>query len=226
MNYLAHGFRFVDRPYFLAGAALPDWLSVVDRRCRVRTKHVLPCCDGEDAALAEFARGVAQHHFDDGWFHETQAFYDLSWQLTCAFRERLNPDDGMRPSFLGHIVVELLLDAALHEQSPGLLDGYYDALDVVDPAEIEAWVAQLAPRPATDLGRFIDLFRQSRFLYDYADDAKLCYRLNQVMRRVGLPELPETMCEVLAPARAAVAARVPELLAGAPTPIHGEELTR
>ena len=36
MNYFAHGHRFVDDPYFLAGTAVPDWLSVVDRKVRVR----------------------------------------------------------------------------------------------------------------------------------------------------------------------------------------------
>ena len=32
MNYFAHGVRFLEDPYFLAGTAVPDWLSVVDRR--------------------------------------------------------------------------------------------------------------------------------------------------------------------------------------------------
>ncbi len=37
MNYLSHGFRFVDDPYFVAGTALPDWMSVLDRRNRARS---------------------------------------------------------------------------------------------------------------------------------------------------------------------------------------------
>ena len=226
MNYLAHGYRHLDRPYFLAGTALPDWLGVVDRRCRVRTKHVAAWCDVEDVPLAEFARGVAQHHFDDGWFHETQAFFDLSSQFTAIFRAKLPGDEGMRPSFLGHILVELLLDDALADESQSLLDRYYRALDGVDPDIIERWVASMAPSPAVGLGRFIDLFRQVRFLYDYRDDAKLCYRLNQVMRRVGLPELPSSIGGVFPPARAAVAERLTDLLIGAPAHPIGEEIKR
>ena len=38
MNYLAHGFRFTDEPYFLAGTAAPDWLSVIDRKMRLRVE--------------------------------------------------------------------------------------------------------------------------------------------------------------------------------------------
>ncbi len=226
MNYFAHGCRFIDRPYFLAGTALPDWLSVVDRRCRVRSKQALPWFDADAPALAEFARGVAQHHHDDGWFHETRAFYELSWQFTGAFRDRLSADDGMRPSFLGHILVELLLDDAIRGVRPELMDGYYLALQTVDPAEIERWVARMAPRPAVGLARFIELFLELRFLYDYRDDAKLCYRLNQVLHRVGLPDLPEEIVQLLPPAREAVAARLPELLSGAPTILSGEEISR
>lgn len=225
MNYLAHGYRFLDRPYFLAGTALPDWLNVVDRRCRVRTKHVREWCGAEDARWAEFAQGVAQHHADDAWFHETQAFHDLSWEFTCAFRDRLSADDGMRPSFLGHVLVELLIDATLMEREPDLLNRYYDALQLVEAAAIEDWVGRMAPRPAPGLARMVEMFRQVRFLYDYRDDGKLGRRLNQVMYRVGLPELPNEVVQFWPAAREAVAARLPELLAGARTPMIGEEIS-
>src|SRR3984957_18435669 len=46
MNYFAHGIRFVDRPWFLAGTALPDWLSVIDRRVRLRPKVMLQRANG------------------------------------------------------------------------------------------------------------------------------------------------------------------------------------
>ena len=38
MNYFAHGWNYVDAPYVLAGTAVPDWLSVVDRRVRARAR--------------------------------------------------------------------------------------------------------------------------------------------------------------------------------------------
>ncbi|MFI4877092.1 MAG: hypothetical protein ACIALR_17190, partial [Blastopirellula sp. JB062] len=121
MNYFAHGRRFLDRPYFLAGTAVPDWLNVVDRKMRARSKLALPHCDSADPYLAEVARGVVQHHYDDDWFHRTSAFGELSWRFTVLIRDQVGADDGLRPSFLGHITVELLLDAELAAQNPGLL---------------------------------------------------------------------------------------------------------
>ena len=49
-------------------------------------------------------------------------------------------------------------------------------------------------------------------MWDYLDDAKLWFRLNQVMHRVGLPALPERFCRLLPKARQQVAARSVELL--------------
>ena len=56
MNYFAHGYRFLDNPYFVAGTAVPDWLNVVNRKARVRSKHALPFIDDDDPRLAAVAR--------------------------------------------------------------------------------------------------------------------------------------------------------------------------
>jgi hypothetical protein len=60
-------------------------------------------------------------------------------------------------------------------------------------------------------------FRNQRILWDYLQDAKLLKRLNQVMRRVGLAELPDCFADLLGELRCRVAVRQSELLAGLPT---------
>ncbi|HQU42947.1 MAG: hypothetical protein B7Z73_01355 [Planctomycetia bacterium 21-64-5] len=201
MNYFAHGRLFTDDPYFLAGTAVPDWLNVVARRVKVRSKHARPFVDDPDLRVAALARGIEQHHADDRWFHETRAFAELSWHFTARIRDGLPADDGLRPSFLGHILVEILLDACLIDQAPAQLDAYYRALAAVDGRWLEAAVGQMATGHPESLGDFIPLFIRERFLWDYLDDGKLCYRLNQVMRRVGLAALPDTFRSLLADMR-------------------------
>ena len=49
MNYFAHALPFLDQPYFVAGTAVPDWLSVVDRQVRVRRRHAEPLANAADA---------------------------------------------------------------------------------------------------------------------------------------------------------------------------------
>ncbi len=215
MNYFAHGRDFVDDPYLLAGTAVPDWLSVVDRRCRVRSRFATPLADDADPQVAAVAKGILRHLGDDDWFHAAPAFAELSWELSRLVRDRLPPDESFRPHFLGHILVEMLLDAALIADEPTRLQAYYAALDAVDGAVVQTAVNRIARVPVEHLAAFVALFSRERFLWDYLDDGKLLVRLNQVMRRVKLPALPSDFRELLPHARRLVVERQAELLSPA-----------
>jgi hypothetical protein len=58
----------------------------------------------------------------------------------------------------------------------------------------------------------IEHFTQLRILSDYLDDERLFGRLNQIMRRVKVAELPRTILDVLPEFRLLVARRSFELL--------------
>lgn len=212
MNYFAHGRLFIDDAYFLAGTAVPDWMNVADRGVRVRERYAAEHVNHLDRRVAALARGIVQHHRDDAWFHETRAFTELSWSTTVAVRDALPADDGFRPSFLGHILVEILLDAVLIADDPGQLERYYEALADLDAELVESAINQMVPRGTQRLAPLIPLFSRERFLSDYLDDAKLTFRLNQVMRRVKLPELPRSFMAILPDVRREVQARRDELL--------------
>jgi hypothetical protein len=212
MNYLAHGWRFADQPYFLAGTAVPDWLSVIDRKMRARGKTAALFVDDADENLAMLARGIVQHHRDDDWFHQTTAFNEVSLAFTMQIRDVLAADDGFRPSFLGHILVELLLDATLTEEDPTRLDRYYAALSQSDPVFLQAAINRLSTRQSGKVAYLVTRFLQERFLYDYLEDGKLLVRLNHVMKRVGLPQLPGDLKMLFPAMREAVRNRRHELL--------------
>ncbi len=212
MNYFAHGRRFLDDPYFLAGTAVPDWLSVVDRGVRSRAKHADALIDDSDALIARVAQGIVQHHRDDEWFHKTRAFAELSLSLTVKIRESMAADHGFRPSFLGHILVELLLDAVLIERDQEALHHYYRAMKQADPAVVELAVNRISPHATDKINLFLPRFCQERFLWDYAEDGKLTGRLNQVLRRVGLSPLTSEFEQILPDARRAVCERADELM--------------
>lgn len=212
MNYLAHGYRFVHEPYFLAGTAAPDWLSVIDRKMRLRSNAAATLVDDADPQLAALARGIVQHHRDDEWFHQTAAFAELNLQFAVAIRDALPADDGFRPSFLGHILVELLLDDLLAAEEPSRLDNYYAALAQLDPITVQTAINRLATRTSDRIGMLIPRFCRERFLYDYAADETLLARLNHVMRRVNLPLLPDLTRELFPALRKQVRQRRDELL--------------
>jgi hypothetical protein len=203
MNYFAHGIRFLDRPWFLAGTALPDWLSVIDRRVRLRHKHVAQRADGSGSIDAELAAGARQHFEDDHWFHKTRAFAEATAHLARLFRDFLGPGDNFRCGFLGHIACELLLDSVLIERHPGLIDRYYATFAQLDAARLSEAVGALAGQPV-DVAHWLPLFCREQFLRDYADSVRLAYRLNQVLRRVKLDPLPAGIDEPLSAGRSIV----------------------
>jgi hypothetical protein len=212
MNYFAHGRAWLDDPYFLAGTAVPDWLNVADRSIRVRSRQAAPFVDDRNEQIARVARGIVQHHRDDGWFHETPAFHDLCWQFTVLSKQALPEDEGFRPSFLGHILVEILLDAVLIAREPQHLEDYYRAMDSLDGEIVQEAVNRMSARSTDRLAVLLPLFCRERFLWDYLDDGKLLSRLNQVMRRVKLPLLPEEFQAILPAARSAVASHERQLV--------------
>lgn len=217
MNYFAHAVRFLDSdPHFLAGTAVPDWMAVADRPVRVRARLALPLAQQPpDERTRQVALGALQHWHDDGWFHATRGFAEVTGTLARRFREHLGPDDALRCGFLGHIVTELLLDAALIERQPALLDRYYQRLTEVDPEGVQTAVNRMARGQTWRLSLFIPLFLRERFLFDYLEDRSLLARLNRVLQRVKLTPLPETVKDLLPDARRLVRARIGDLLPAA-----------
>jgi len=216
VNYLAHGFRFTDDPWFLAGTALPDWLRVLDRRARVPVDTLTPFLDDADPRVRSLARGALRHHDDDRRFHSSVAFDETRRDVAALLRRALPRDAGHRPHFLSHLVVEVLLDAALVLQSPRRLDAYYASLAALDPDELESVARKIAPSASAGLAELFRRFRDERFLADYADDAATMRRLDRVARSVRQPPLPASFADAIPASRALVAARRDELVAGSP----------
>ena len=210
MNYFAHGIRFLDRPYFLAGTAVPDWLSVADRKVRMRSKRAHPVAESSSTLNSEVAKGVVQHLHDDDWFHGTVAFHETTSVLGRLFQETLG--DGYYTGFLGHIVMEILLDGVLIRNNPGAIDDYYRSMAEVNADLVQETVNDIARVPTERLSMFIGLFLRERFLYDYLEPKRLLVRLNQVMRRVKLSPLPAATLDVLVEGEKLVATRLHELL--------------
>ncbi len=190
---------------------MPDWLNVAARRTKCRTRHAEPFFADPDPRVAGLARGVAQHHADDAWFHESRAFTELSLGFSKQLRQAFGEASGMRPWFLGHVLVELLLDDALIAHQPARLDEYYAVVAQLDAPFVAETIERMSGRPVGELAHFIQRYAEMRFLADYADDERLTFRLNQVMKRVGLTELPPEFHALLPGMREGVRQRRDEL---------------
>lgn len=221
VNYLTHGYRHLDRPWFLAGTALPDWLRTLGLRVSETALATPAPPHAEDDPgrtadeLQELRSGIQQHLFDDSWFHRSAVFESVTTEATLGLRE-LHSDPLFRARFVGHLLTELLLDAELERQRPGLVDAYYGALETVDLGRLAAATESILGRPAPGLELRAARFLELQFLRDYATDRELLLRVNQVMSRVGLPRVPERVRDLLPDLRVLVRRKLPELLTEPP----------
>ncbi len=167
----------------MIGACTPDLLSVADRAVRLRSKRVLPFIEGSPPDEAEFYRGVLQHLHDDDWFSRHPRLCGSHREVAACFRRAIGGDHPTPCSFLGHVVMEMLLDSVLMEQHPDSVDRFYEALRAIDPRRVEAAVNQCARQPTERLALLIPRFIAERFLDDYATPSGLAWRLNQVLKR-------------------------------------------
>lgn len=215
MNAFAHALPYLDRGRdFAIGCAVPDWLGAVDRRCRVRRKGAIRFVSDGDPLVSHLAGGIMQHIDDDHYFHSGRKFTELTMVFALELRELLTNEPGFRPGFLGHILIELLLDGFLYEAFPDKLDQFYDFVQDSDPVAVQSAVNRMATRPTDKLQTFFPIFLRERYLYDYVDDKRLMYRVNHVLRRVKLKPSGDQILEWIPNARERVYAAAPELLSG------------
>ena len=191
---------------FLAGTAVPDWLAVADRAVRLR-----PACRALSVRCRSGRGGVGRREsFSTSattpGFTKAGRLPRPRWSLRQV-RDALAGDEGLRPAFLGHLLVELLLDAALIAEAGPRLAEYYQVLDRLDADRIEAAVNRVAPASHAAAGGVHRPFPPRAGLVGLLEDDKLIVRLNQVMRRVRLAPLPAEFALVLPPARRLVAER-------------------
>ncbi|MCA9136526.1 MAG: hypothetical protein KDB00_07200 [Planctomycetales bacterium] len=193
MNFLSHAIPYLDDPMVAVCTGVPDFLSVIDRKIRARERMATAALESDDIVLRQVATGIINHIRDDRWFHGTAAFVESNLQLAVGLRELLPDDRGFRPMFVGHIVIEILLDSFWIRDYPEIAKTYYQLVDDVSPELVQRCVNHITGRPTDQLAGAIRRYAKARFLYDYLDHKQLLMRLNQVMRRVGLAELPDSV---------------------------------
>ena len=226
MNFLCHAIPYLDDPVMAVSTGIPDFLSVIDRKIRARGRLAAPFIDDADPVLRQVARGVLAHVDDDQWFHGGETFARMNLEFAVQLRDLLPGDAGFRPSFVGHILIEMLLDANVIEDQPEIGERYYAMFDEVPQDEIAASVQRITGKSTDKIPATLQRFASTRFLYDYLADDTLLMRLNQVMARVGLVALPNAVRDWLPKARQEVRLHHARLLAPGGRPMAYPELTR
>jgi hypothetical protein len=90
----------------------------------------------------------------------------------------------VKPFFLGHIALELILDNLLLTTGKVTADGFYDHLDSCKENIVDEFLTSSGLTNTTVFFKFYDDFKKSKYLYNYADTKQIAYALKRICMRV------------------------------------------
>ena len=183
MNFLSHFYfdRNTPNANIVLGTILPDLLKNANKSWNVHPeKHAeLFKKNGLDTLL----QGWKRHLQVDLLFHSSDFFTSKTQELKQLLIPILK-DSPVRPSFLAHIGVELLLDHLLIEHQKIDINSFYDNLDAVKDDDLADFLKKCNIDDTELFFKFFNGFKSSRYLLSYQKLENISYALQRICMRL------------------------------------------
>ena len=181
MNFLSH--YYFDRDttdcYFTLGTVLPDLLKNADKTIVLHPEKLVHA----DAKVNSIIQGWNKHLLVDKHFHSADFFLTHSHNL----KKLLAPvivESPVKPFFLGHIAIELILDNLLITTNEIIVSDFYDHLDNCELAIIREFLVFAEMKNPDVFFKFYEEFKRSRYLNTYINIDQITYALKRICMRV------------------------------------------
>lgn len=197
MNFLSH--YYFDRntidPNLVLGAVLPDLVKNANKTWNLHPEKNQEQFNGSEK-LQSILCGWQKHLEIDRFFHNSSFFKEHTKALKTAFVPvlQLSP---VRPSFLAHIALELLLDNLLITRDLIDAEQFYKHLKNSDRLAIIHFLELNSLQDAPQFLHFFDSFLEANYLHSYREAHKIMYALNRICMRIWENPLNETQQEQL-----------------------------
>jgi hypothetical protein len=205
MNFLSHFYfdRDTDNCYFILGTVLPDLLKNADKTIIIHPEKL----EHPDKNVSSIIKGWNKHLEVDRYFHSSEFFITHSHQLKKLLLPAIE-GSPVKPFFLGHIALELILDNLLLTTKEVTADGFYDHLDGCSEPIVDKFLKAAGLKETAVFFKFYDGFKKSRYLYSYSQTKEIAYALKRICMRIWqnpfTPENENMMNEVLITYRASL----------------------
>ena len=190
MNLVAHYYLDRDRvnSYFVVGAATPDLLSIYNSSLRIKARHLKKMSEDQAGRITPpFLSGLYRHFFADGVFHLSPTFNAETKQISNMLVDYFPDLNVQRKFFIGHILLELLIDKILIDKNPGILESYYGHFESLQPFRDLRKASQLAVgHDLPNYEAYMHKFMRRKYLYHYADFEHIAWVLRRILRRVSI----------------------------------------
>jgi len=181
MNFLSHFYfdRDTDNCYLILGTVLPDLLKNADKNIILhpeKLKHT-------DSNINAIIKGWNKHLEVDRYFHSSDFFVTHSHQLKMLLLPAVE-GSPVKPFFLGHIALELILDNLLLTTHKITADSFYNHLEGCDNDTVAEFLTFAGLNDTTAFFKFYEGFKKSRYLFSYAETQQLTYALKRICMRI------------------------------------------
>src|SRR5690606_6292497 len=197
MNFLSHYYfeRYHRNPELVMGCVLPDLIKNADKDINVLPHKHEHRFDG-NPRLRNLYRGWGRHVETDRYFHNAPFFYTHTHELKL----RLAPavaDTPIRPSFLSHIALELLLDhlrlrhQAVHESD------FYECLAAADRDTVARFLTLCGAQDTTFFFTYYNSFMRAQYVGSYRHFDQITYAVINICRRLWDVQLRSEQQELM-----------------------------
>jgi len=184
MNFLSHYYfdKSNDDANVVMGTVLPDLIKNA-----IKTANLYPQKDPklffENPDETALLLGWKRHLAVDLFFHSSNFFLEKTTELKHLIKPVVE-GTAIRPSFLAHIGVELLLDHLLIEHNRVQVNRFYDKLAAVEKDALSSFLVHSGLEDGRTFFNFLEQFISSKYLLSYQKLENISYALNRICMRL------------------------------------------
>jgi len=181
MNFLSHFYFDKENAdcYHMLGTVLPDLLKNADKKVILHPEKL----QHKKKEINSIITGWNKHLEVDRYFHSSNYFITNAHHLKKILLPALN-GSPVKPFFLGHIALELVLDNLLVTTNKINVESFYNLLEACDLEIIEAFLNFAGLNNTDRFFKFYNDFVQSKYLFTYSETKQVAYALKRICMRV------------------------------------------
>ncbi|MGV3704242.1 MAG: hypothetical protein ACO1NU_02590 [Arcticibacter sp.] len=184
MNFLSHFYfdRDEDNPYRIMGIVLPDLLKNASKEWNIRPEKNEELFL-QDESLLNLLQGWKRHLEVDRYFHSSEFFS----RHTSILRLQIVPhllESDVRPSFVAHIALELMLDSLLLTELNLDSSRFYGKLQSTDEKTLDTFLLLNNIPESYIFFNFLEGFIRSKYLESYRQPKDIMFAIGKICQRI------------------------------------------
>jgi len=177
------------------GVVLPDFIKNAHKEENLYPLKISHLFQSEPAQ-ASILKGWEKHISVDKIFHSSEYFVLHSNQLKQLILPSCE-NSPVKPFFLAHIGLELVLDHLLISQGQINISAFYEKLSSANKGALKRFLHTSSIKDSAVFFEFLTNFISSRYLFSYQKMENIAYALNRICMRLWDKPFTEAQLEQL-----------------------------